>query len=262
MKFITLVAASSLLTATMLYGEVKIDDVEATYGAAAKVEASRELEQHIDLGFANTTGNTETLNLNAQYGMSFTTTGYEGRDLKTSFDTSAYITENNGVRDNEEYKAYLGLEQSLSNEWLGYGFVSWLQNTFRNYDHKILVGAGIGKNLIDDGTQRLKVKFGGAYNYEAFSDGQPTRKFASTTEYVEYRYRFNAISEGYIKFGAMQNLENFSNDYEFTSVVGFDFAVAERVTLTLQGEVAYDNLPATGFQKTDTKTIARVGYHF
>ncbi len=254
--------AVSLLGASALYGEVKVSDVEATYAAAAKVEASKELKQHIDLGFANTTGNTETLNLNANYGMRFTTVGYDGNDLKTSFDMSAYITENSGVRDNEEYKAYLGLEQSFANEWLGYGFVSWLQNTFRNYDYKILVGAGIGKNLIDDGTQLLKVKFGGAYNYEAFSDGQPTRKFASTTEYVEYRYRFNAISEGYIKFGAMQNLENFSNDYEFTSVVGFDFAVAERVTLTLQGEVAYDNLPATGFQKTDTKTIARVGYHF
>ncbi len=257
-----LLTAASLLTLSSLYADVKISDPEATYAAAPKIEASKELQQHIDLGFANTTGNTETLNLNAKYGMSFITTGYEGRDLKTSFDASAYITENSGVRDNEEYKAYLGLEQSFANEWLGYGFVSWLRNTFRNYDSKTLIGAGIGKKLIDDGTQLLKVKLGGAYNIEEFSDGQPNREFGSVTEYMEYRYKFNAVSEGYVKLGAMQNVENFSEDYELMAVAGFNFAVAERITLTLEGEVDYDNLPAVGFKKTDTKTIARVGYHF
>ena len=262
MKLTTLLTATSLLTASMLYAEVKVDDVEATYAAGAKVEASKELKQHIDLGFANTTGNTKTLNLNAAYGLSFTTVGYDNRDLKTSFDTSAYITENDGVRDNEEYKAYLGLEQSFASGWLGYAFVSWLRNRFQNYDNKILVGTGIGKKLIDDGTQIFKIKLGAAYNIQEFSNAQPKEEFGSLTEYAEYRYKFNEVSEGYIKLGSSQSFEDFSNDYEVMTVAGFNFAVAERISLTLEGEVRYDNLPPIGFKKTDTKTIARIGYHF
>lgn len=250
------------LCATAAVAEIKVTDVEAVYTNKAKVEAKRELTQHIDLGLANTTGNTKTLNVNGKYALSFTTDGYQGNALKVAFDTGAYVTKNDGVKDNEEYRANLGLEQYVANGWLGYTSLNWLRNKFQNYDNKFAIGAGVGKELFNDGQHTLKFKLGGAYNIEDYSNTQPTEKFGSLNEYLEYNNQINKVSKLYVKVGAMQNMEDFSNDYEVSTVAGFNFAVAEQVSVTIEEEIKYDNLPPVGFDKTDTKSIMKVGYSF
>ena len=82
-KGITLSILSALLLSTgAIADEVKVSDVEAEYSAKSKVEASDELKQSINFGFANTTGNTETLSLNGKYDMSFTTVVMRIKHLK------------------------------------------------------------------------------------------------------------------------------------------------------------------------------------
>jgi putative salt-induced outer membrane protein YdiY len=242
--------------------KIALTDVEAQYSAKSKADAADDLKQSINFGFANTTGNADTLNINGKYVMSFTTEGYNAKALKIAFDAGAFVTENNDVKDYEEYTANLGLEQYIADGWLGYGAVNWLSNKFLNYDSKLSLGAGIGKEIFNDGQHTLKVKVGVAYNIEDFSDEQDTRKFASLNEYFEYNNKLNAVSSLYAKLGAMQNFENFSNDYEFLGALGFNFSVAENISVTIEEEVRYDALPAVGFQKTDTKSIIRVGYKF
>ena len=262
-KGITLSILSALLLSTgAIADEVKVSDVEAEYSAKSKVEASDELKQSINLGFANTTGNTETLSLNGKYDMSFTTVGYANQALKIAFDASAFVTKNNDVKDNEEYKANLGLEQYITDGWLGYASVNWLRNKFQNYDNKFSIGVGVGKEIFNDGQHTLKIKLGTAYNIEDYSNAQETEKFVSLNEYLEYNNKLNEVSNLYVKVGAMQNFDDFSNDYEVLAVAGFNFAVAENISVSIEEEVRYDALPPVGFDKTDTKSIVRVGYNF
>ena len=262
MKRMTICLTAAALCSTAAVADIKATDVEAAYTNNVNVEAKKELVQSIDFGLANTTGNTKTLNVNGKYTLSFITQGYEGKDLKVAFDAGAFVTKNDGVKDNEEYTANLGLEQYIMDGWLGYASLNWLRNKFQNYDNKFAIGAGIGKELFNDGQHSLKCKLGGAYNIQDFSNAQPTRKFASLNQYLEYNNQLNKVSKLYVKLGAMENLKNFSEDYEFLTQVGFDFAVAEQVSVTIEEEVKYDNLPPVGFKKTDTKSIVRVGYHF
>jgi putative salt-induced outer membrane protein YdiY len=251
-------AAISLMNAD----EIKVEDVKGKYAMDPDIKASKELTQHINLGFANTTGNTETLNLNAKYDLSYTIPGYNGYDLSWIFDTSVYMTQNDGVTDNEEYTANLALEQQLTQSgWLAYTSVRWLRNTFRNFDSKLFVGAGVGKELYNDGQHRFNVKLGAAYNLEQYSNAQPDHDFASLTEYVEYNNQLNKTSLLYVRVGASENFDDLS-DYEVLGVVGFTFAVADELSVTLEGEVRYDNVPPAGFDKTDTKSIVRIGYSF
>ncbi len=242
--------------------ELKVTDVEAQYAAKSDINASKELKQSINFGLANTTGNTKTLNLNGKYDASFTTVGYANEALKVAFDASAYMTKNDGIKDNEEYTANVGLEQYITDGWLGYAAVNWLRNTFQNYDNKIAIGIGLGKEVYNDGQHSLKLKLGTAYNYQDFSDAQATRKFGSLNEYAEYNNQLNDVSKLYVKVGAMENFKDFSNDYEVAGVIGFNFAVAQSISVSLEEEIRYDNFPATGFKKTDTKSIVRVGYNF
>jgi putative salt-induced outer membrane protein YdiY len=262
MKKMISYAAIALLMGQGASADVKVTDVEATYSNNSNVKAEKELAQSINFGLANTTGNTKTLNVNGKYDMSFTTVEYGGEDLKVAFDAGAFVTKNNGVKDNEEYTANLGLEQYVMNGWLGYASVNWLRNKFQNYDNRFAIGAGVGKEIFNDGKQSLKFKLGTAYNIEDYSNAQATKKFGSLNEYLEYNNQLNNVSKLYVKLGSMQNFKDFSNDYVADMVVGFDFAVAERISVTIEEEVRYDNLPPVGFKKTDTKSIVRVGYHF
>jgi len=257
-----MVVAAAMTQMVMAEGEIKVTDVEAAYSSVSTIKVEEKLAQSLNLGFANTTGNTKTLNLNGKYEMSFTTFGYGGEDLKIAFDTAVFLTKNNGVKNNEEYTANLGMEQYLANGWLGYASINWLRNTFLNYDNKFSIGAGIGKEIYRDGQQSLKLKVGAAYNIEDYSNTQAEKKFTSSNEYLEYNNQLNEVSKFYLKLGSMQNVKDFSNDYEVGMVAGFDFAVAKRISLSMEEEVRYDNLPPVGFKKTDTKSIARVGYHF
>jgi putative salt-induced outer membrane protein YdiY len=258
-SLLTLVALSSVASAEV----ATTTDVESKYTNKGKVEASEELRQSVNLGFSSTTGNTETVNVNGRYDFSFMTTGYDNNPLKVAFDASAFFTENNKVKSNEEFVSNLGLEQMLGNGWLGYTGLTWLRNPdFRNYDNKFAVGVGIGKELYNDGQHRFVAKLGTAYNIEDYANNQATEKFASLNEYLEYNNALNKISNLYLKVGAMQNFEDFKEDYEVVGVLGVNFAVGENINLSIEEEVAYDHLPAIGFQKTDTKSIVRLGYNF
>ncbi len=260
------VLIATVLLGSAMYAEpianpITVSDVESTYAAKSLKVESSELKQSINLGFANTTGNTETLNLNTKYILGFTTTGYDDKALNVAFDASAFITENNGVRDNEEYTATLGMEQYIVNDWLGYASAYWLRNTFRNFDNKVLVGAGLGKAILNDEKQSLKFKLGVAYNIEQYANNQPEHTFTSLTQYVEYRNQLNKTSLLYIRVGASENFDNFE-DYEVLGVAGFNFTVAENLSVTIEQEIRYDEIPPIGFDTTDTKTIVRVGYNF
>jgi len=240
---------------------VKISDVEREYTVTPTVNASNMLKQQLDFGLFSTTGNSDTLSINGKYALSFTLKGYNANDLKIAGDASVFVTKNNGIRDNEEYTINLGLEQELYQGWLGYGAVSWLRNTFRNFDSKYAVGIGVGKQVFEQQNHSLKVKLGVAYNKEAYSNLQADNTYASLNEYAQYAYQINELSAFVVKIGASQNFEDL-NDYDVLSVAGLHFSLSQNISLSLEQEIRYDKIPPVGFSKTDTKSIVRVGYSF
>ncbi len=251
-----------LLTVAVVAEEIKVSNVESEFSTYQKVKASKELKQSINIGISNITGNTDTFSLNGKYTLSVTTSGYNNKPLQWMFDASAFVTENNDVKDNEEYTANLALEQFVYQKWLVYTSAHWLRNKFRNYDNKSSIAAGVGKKIFDDGQHVFKLRAGIAYNIEQYSNDQPEEKFFSFNQYLEYTNQLNKVSTLFIKLAFLENFENFSDDYEVLAVGGFTFAVAEDISVILEEEVRYDNLPPLGFKKTDTKTIVKVGYNF
>lgn len=261
-KRVALLLSTLLLSSVAVADEVELSDVESEFSTYKEVKATKELKQSINIGFSSLTGNTETMNLNGKYMMAVLKSGYNNKPLKIMFDASAFVTENDDVKDNEEYSANLVLEQNIVDKWLTYGSISWLRNEFKNYDNKSSFGAGIGNEFYNDGLHVFKARVGFAYNFQQHTNTQPDEEFFSFNQYLEYTNQLNKISDLYVKLGALENFENFSNDYEVLFVTGLNFAVATDISVVLEYEVNYDNLPPIGFEKTDTKTIVRVGYNF
>ena len=264
-SLVTMAMLSTLAVADEVVNSdvVVLSDVEAQYGAKTSVEATDELKQTIDFGFSNTSGNTKTNNLNGKYTMAFTTEGYAEEKLKVGFFATAFLNKNDDVTSNEEYTASLGVEQYIADGWLGYASLDWLRNPdFRNFDNKISVGAGLGKEIYNQGQHTVKLKIGVAYNIEQYADATPDAKFTSINEYIEYTNILNNTSIFFVKVGAMQNTEDFTNDYELLSIIGLHFSVAENISISIEEEIRYDKIHPGTNKATDTKTIVRVGYSF
>jgi len=219
------------------------------------------MQQSIHFGFANTTGNTDTLNLNGKYNLLYGITGYQGQQLNIILDASAFVTETDSIRDNEEYVVNVHVEQFVFKTWLVYTEINWLRNEFRNFDNKLMLGAGVGKEIFNDGKQILKLKVGVAHNIEEYSNDQEDRHFTSFTQYLEYHNKFNEVSSLYVKFGASENISDF-HDYDLIATAGFKFAIAKDLSLSIEEEIRYDSIPPVGFKDTDTKSIIRIGYNF
>lgn len=241
---------------------VEITDVSDKYEHSVETVKVGELKQSIDLGFANTTGNTNTLNFNGKYTFGYARKGYDDQPLHIGFDVSAFRTEDESTTTNEEYTAKLYLDQELQNKWLVYTFLHWLRNEFRNFENKWIAGVGVGKVLLDDGKHSWRAKLGVAYNREEYSNTQDTDTYASLTQYIEYKNKLNQTSKLYVHAGASENFDDPSGDYELTGVIGLDFTVSEDLHVILEEEVTYDAVPPVGFKKTDTKSIVRLGYRF
>lgn len=238
-----------------------VRDVEKQYSVAPEVKVTKPLQQQLDFGFSNTTGNTDTLTLNGKYQLSFIQEGYAKRPLKLAFEASALMSKSDGVRDNESYRLWLGLEQRLQEAWLGYASLAWLHNTFQNFDAKESLGLGVGKSLISESHWSVTLKLGVAYNKEVYTNTQPTHTYSSLNEYFEVKREFNAISRLSLKLGALQNMAHFE-EYELSSVIGMHFRVGENLSLTIEEEIDYLHIPPIGFKQTDTKSIIRLGYSF
>jgi len=241
---------------------VEVSDVSDKYAYAAETVKVGELVQSIDLGFANTTGNTNTLNFNGKYTFGYAKKGYNDQPLHVGFNISGFRTEDESQTTNEEYSAKLHLDQELKNNWLVYTFANWLRNEFRNFENKWIIGAGVGKVLLDDGKHVWRAKLGVAHNRQEYSNAQTTATFTSFTQYLEYKNTLNTTSKFYVHVGASENFEDMTNDYELTGVIGLDFVVSEDLHVILEEEVTYDAVPPVGFKTTDTKSIVRLGYTF
>ena len=259
----TSIIATLMISSVVIADDIVLSDVEAQYSAKSTVDAGDKLKQSINLGFSNTTGNTDTLTLNGKYDMSFTTIGYDKQKLKVGFNISAFINKTNDDISNEEYTANLGLEQYISENWLGYASINWLRNPdFKNLDNKLSVGIGIGRELFNDGQHSLKAKLGVAYNIQQYADTTEDAKFTSINEYLEYVNILNKTSTLFIKVGASENFDDFKNDYEVMTSAGFNFSVAENLSVTIEEEVLYDKVHPGTEKSTDTKSIVRIGYNF
>ena len=230
---------------------------------AGSIFAADNLVQSIDLGFTNTTGNSKTTNLNGKYALAYKTIGLYNQELKTKFNIQAFYAKNDGVKSNEEYTSYLGLEQFIYDGWLGYFDLNWLRNPdFKNYNHKIDTSAGIGKEIYKTDTSNLIVKLGIGYSYYDFADSTPNDDFASLNQALEYNNKLNENSLFYTKLNALEGFDDFSKNYELGTTFGLKFNLTNNVHAVMEEQISYDNQPPAGFKKTDTKTIIRLGLSF
>ncbi len=111
-----------------------------------------------ELGFVNSTGNTETVALNAK--LNFVRTGKKWRHR---FSGTALVTSEDGSTDNKRYTVEVQSDRKLSEKsWL-FGAFRWDADKFGSYDPQMSLTAGYGYQLMKSEKHSLKGEIGAGY---------------------------------------------------------------------------------------------------
>lgn len=140
-------------------------------GAFAQDEEAAEVdpwEGTGELGFVNTTGNTESVALNLK--LNFVRTG---KSWRHRFTGTALTTSEDGVKDNERYTAEMQSDRKINEKsWL-FGAFRWDADKFGSYDPQMSLTAGYGRQLMKSDNHELKGEIGAGYrNLEERESGK------------------------------------------------------------------------------------------
>jgi putative salt-induced outer membrane protein len=111
-----------------------------------------------EVGFVNTTGNTETVVMNAR--LNFVRTGKRWRHRFTG---TAMMTSEDGIEENERYTMEVQSDRKLNEKsWL-FGAFRWDADKFGSYDPQVSLTAGYGRMLMQSEKHELKGEIGAGY---------------------------------------------------------------------------------------------------
>ena len=111
-----------------------------------------------EVGFVNTTGNTESTALNVTLGIVKTTEKWRYR-----FGGTALMTSEDGDKDNERYTAELQADRKLGEKGYLFGVYRYESDKFGSYDPSQSITIGYGRELMKSEKQVLKGEIGGGY---------------------------------------------------------------------------------------------------
>ena len=144
---------------------VKVILAGSLFLSAASAFAQDEEEERVEgwegtgeLGFVSTTGNTESVALNAKLNFVLTRERWRHR-----FSGTAMATSEDGVTDNERYTMEVQSDRKLSEKsWL-FGAFRWDADKFGSYDPQMSLTAGYGRHLMKSEKHELKGEIGAGY---------------------------------------------------------------------------------------------------
>lgn len=226
----------------------------SVYAQDAEEEAVDPWEGTGEFGFVSTTGNTETIALNAK--LNFVRTGPKWRHR---FSGTALHTSEDGIQDNERYTVEVQSDRKLNEKSWMFGAFRWDADKFGSYDPQTSFSTGYGRLLMKSEKHELKGEIGAGYR--------------SLTETISR----DESSEAIIRFLMDDTWQVFkttkwtnrllvesgsSNTFtQFNS--GLSVSMTDRFAIKLGFEIRNNTkIPPDDSEHTDTITSANLVYNF
>lgn len=238
-----IVALAAVVTASMTL-------VPATL--AQDDEPEKNWKNKTELGFVNTSGNSETTNF--AFANKYTRTWERAEFV---FDASALRAEQTtrvlgnpdgtvSVTENTETTAEAyALAGKYTRQWtdrLGwYGSLRWYQNEFAGIDTRYTAGAGLSYTFFDTDVHKLVGELGGDYTDEESVDGT-SDSFAGARGFTGYTRTFGKKSEFSSEVEVLQNLDD-TDDLRANWTNSVTASLTERMALKVSYTMMYDNQP-------------------
>ncbi len=222
----------------------------------AQAKPAKPLEVAADLGFVNTSGNTDVTTLSANYKIGVTTgpwklTHYFGTvygKLKDSVNTSIWRT---GVRGDRLFTERFGL----------FGLVNYDKNRFAGIAGRWEQGVGAQWKAVAEAEDKLDIELGLSAIQQQAVTAVPDRNFASGRTALIYKHNFT--DKTYFQENAeyLTNLQN-GPDWRINSEASIVAPLSAGFGIKVSYVVRYQNLPDPGFRATDRIFATGIQYTY
>ena len=168
--------------------------------------------------------------------------------------------EGEGLVTKDQLDIDYGYKRFISERWYGAANAEYFQDTLKDIDSRITVGAGVGVQFIDTSLENLASDLGISAVQEDIngeSDIQPALRWG-----LDYQRFLNAKTiEIFHRQSILQLLER-DKSQVLSSSTGLRYAYNERIDTTFRVDLAYESDPPLGNKKTDTTYSLGVGVKF
>jgi putative salt-induced outer membrane protein len=244
-------AAASLLAGVLVAGPATAQT--SPPADSAKAKGPPFITVHTDLGYVNTSGNTEvqTLNFTDQAVMNTSPVNKITQTFSVVYGTNQNKVQtslwNAGIKDEYSFTKTIGV----------FGLFNWDRNTFAGIDYRYEEGAGVAFTPINSPHNRLEFDLGFSYFevHSTFTDSLGMLR-DSSDNYAALRtsvvYRHTIVKDTYLQQSVegIPDLEN-EEDYRVNSQTDVVAPLSKHIAVKLGYTIRYANLPPPGFKTTD-----------
>src|SRR5262245_42292767 len=202
-----------------------------------------------DIGFALTSGNSDTTNLAIGLGMTRETRN----DKTTIYAASVYSRDSTSGDSNTIANTVRGgvrYDRNINKNWFGYGFVDLEHNGLQDLTLRFVPGGGIGYHAIRNERTELDLLGGLAWNKEYFKGDFNDRSSAEAQAGQTLTHRFNSrvsLKEQLFLFPNLTRGGEYRINFDTTLVTD----VTRRIGWQLTVSDRYLSNPPFGFEKND-----------
>lgn len=217
---------------------------------------------HGDLGFVNTTGNSNVSTLNVADAL----TVFTAKDNKINQDFGiTYGTITHRV-ETSLWTADLRDSYTLTPDLGFFGLLEFDRNTFAGIDDRFAETVGASLTPIHTTHNHLEIDLGGSYIEEHTTTPVPTTP-GVPTDYPAARgaftYQYNFTKDAYVQeaFEDLTDVDRVSNSLvnSKTSLVA---PISKHIAMKLSYEIRFANVPPPGFKSTDRLLTSDLQFNF
>jgi putative salt-induced outer membrane protein YdiY len=217
---------------------------------------------HADLGFVNTTGNTNVSTANAADAL----TVWTAKDNKINQDFGVtYGTITHRV-ETSLWTADLRDSYTLTPDIGFFGLVEFDRNTFAGIDDRFAETVGAALTPVHTTHNRLEIDLGATYIEEGFAD-TITASAATPSNYPAARgafiYQYNFTKDTYLQesFEDLTDVDRVSNTL-INSKSSLVAPISKHIAIKVSYEIRFANVPPPGFKTTDRLLTTDLQFNF
>ena len=168
--------------------------------------------------------------------------------------------EGEGLLTKDQLDVDYGYRRYISERWYGAANAEYFQDTLKEIDQRITLGAGMGIQIIDNTLENLSTDLSLSAVQEDIG-GDDSVKPALRWGLDYQRLLFATTVELFHRQSLLQLLSD-EKGQVFSSSTGIRYAFSERIDTNFRIDLAYESDPPPGNEKTDTTYSLGVGLKF
>ena len=207
-----------------------------------------------ELGYVQTSGNTDTSSLNMA--LSFV---YEKEKWRHSLGATALRSETNSVTDAERYTFSGQSDYKLNDRSYVFGSFRYEDDEFAPYDPVTVLTAGYGYTLIDNGVHFLLGEIGAGYRMQEEALTGIDQDEAVIKGRLDYKWVVSETTD----FSNLFLVESGSDNTYFENTTALGVAINDRFAVKVAYQWRHNSeLPPGAIDDTDTQFTTNLVYNF